>query len=170
MSINVKDKIKNGFADYNDSSTSITPVTLLANTWTDIPNNGLGSFTNLSSLPFGVNELMDTTTGYIDPTQLIIGDTILIRNDYTITPKVNNSLLKIRYELGTGAGLYYLETIVGRLDSGSGVGYRKALKPDLIYMGDSNTKDNYIKIQVNLENDGTLVNAGSVVQVIKGGL
>ena len=78
--------------------------------------------------------------------------------------------MKIRYELGTGAGLYHLETTVGRLDSGSGVGYRKALKPDLIYMGDSNTKDNYIKIQVNLENDGTLVNAGSVIQVIKGGV
>ncbi len=170
MSINVKDKIKNGFADYNDSSTSTTPVTLLANTWTDIPNDGLGSFTNLKSLPFGVNQLMDTSTGYIDPTQLFIGDTIFIRNDYTITPSVNNSLLKFRYELGTGAGIYQLETIKGRLDSGSGVGYRLALKPDLIYMGDSNTKDNYIKIQVNLENDGTLENAGTVIQVIKGGI
>ena len=160
----------NGFADYNDAVTTVTPIILTANTWTDIPNDGLGSFTNLNSLPFGVNQLMDTTTGYIDPTELYISDTILIRNDYTITPKVNNSLLKIRYELGTGSGLYYLETIVGRLDSGSGVGYRKALKPDLIYMGDSNTKDNYIKIQVNLENDGILVNAGSVIQLIKGGL
>jgi len=170
MSINVKDKIKNGFADYNDSSTSTTPVTLLANTWTDIPNNGLGSFTNLSSLPFGVNQLMDNSTGYIDPKQLFIGDTIFIRNDYTITPSVNNSLLKFRYELGTGTGVYQLETIKGRLDSGSGVGYRLALKPDLIYMGDSNTKDNYIKIQVNLENEGTLVNAGTVIQVVKGGI
>ena len=160
----------NGFADYNDALTTVTPIVLTANTWTDITNDGLGSFTNLNSLPFGVTQLMDTTTGYIDPTELYISDTILIRNDYTITPKVNNSLLKIRYELGTGAGLYHLETTVGRLDSGSGVGYRKALKPDLIYMGDSNTKDNYIKIQVNLENDGTLVNAGSVIQLIKGGL
>jgi hypothetical protein len=170
MSINVKDKIKNGFADYNDSSTSTTPVTLLANTWTDIPNDGLGAFTNLKSLPFGINQLMDNSTGYIDPTQLFIGDTIFVRNDYTITPSVNNSLLKFRYELGTGAGIYQLETIKGRLDSGSGVGYRLALKPDLIYMGDSNTKDNYIKIQVNLENDGTLVNAGTVIQVVKGGV
>jgi len=170
MSINVKDKIKNGFADYNDSYTSTTPVTLLANTWTDIPNDGLGAFTNLKNLPFGINQLMDNSTGYIDPKQLFIGDTIFIRNDYTITPSVNNSLLKFRYELGTGAGIYQLETIKGRLDSGSGIGYRLALKPDLIYMGDSNTKDNYIKIQVNLENDGTLENAGTVIQVVKGGV
>ena len=35
-----------GFIDYNDSSTSSTPVILLANTWTEIPNDGLGAFTN----------------------------------------------------------------------------------------------------------------------------
>jgi hypothetical protein len=170
MSINVKDKRKNGFADYNDTSTTTTPLVLSAGVWTTIPNDGLGAFTNLTNIPFGITQLMDVTTGYIDPTQLYIGDTILIRNDYTITPSVNNSLLKIRYELGTGAGLYQLETTVGRLDSGSGIGYRLALKPDLIYMGDSNTKDNYIKIQVNLENNGTLINAGSAIQVVKGGL
>ncbi|NRA81853.1 MAG: hypothetical protein HRU18_26955 [Pseudoalteromonas sp.] len=157
-----------GFADYNDSATSSTPIALLSNNWTTITNDGLGAFSNLNSLPFGVTTLMDTSTGYIDPRQLNIGDSILIRNDFTVTPKVNNSLLKLRYELGTGLGLYQLETIVGRLDSGSGVGYRFALKPDFIYMGDSNTRDNYIKIQVSLENDGTLVNAGSVIQVIKG--
>jgi len=158
----------NGFADYNDSATSSTPIVIPANTWTTITNDGLGAFTNLDSLPFGVTSLIDTSTGYIDPTELDIGDSIIIRNDYTITPSVNNSLLKFRYELGTGGGLYQLETIVSRLDIGSGVGYRLALKPDFIYIGDSNTNDNYIKIQVNLENAGTLVNAGTVIQVIKG--
>ena len=29
----------NGFIDYNDTT---GPVTIIANTWTDIPNNGLG--------------------------------------------------------------------------------------------------------------------------------
>jgi hypothetical protein len=158
----------NGFADYNDTATSSTPIVIPANTWTTITNDGLGAFTNLDSLPFDVTSLMDTSTGFIDPTELDIGDSIVIRNDYTITPSVNNSLLKFRYELGTGGGLYQLETIVSRLDSGSGVGYRLALKPDFIYIGDSNTNDNYIKIQVNLENAGTLVNAGTVIQVVKG--
>ena len=40
----------NGFADYNDAVTTVTPIILTANTWTDIPNDGLGSFTNLNSL------------------------------------------------------------------------------------------------------------------------
>ena len=158
----------NGFADYNDTATSGTPIIVPANTWTTITNDGLGAFTNLDSLPFGVTSLMDTSTGYIDPTELEIGDSLVIRNDYTITPSINNSLLEFRYELGTGGGLYQLESIIKRLDSGSGIGYRLALKPDFIYMGDLNTRDNFIKIQVKLTNAATLVNAGTVIQVIKG--
>jgi hypothetical protein len=60
-----------------------------------------------------------------------------------------------------------LETVVGRLDDGSGKAYRYALKPDLIYMGDENTRDNPISMQVRLSTDGSLSNAGSVIQVIK---
>ena len=34
-------------------------------------------------------------------------------------------------------------------------------------MGDLNTRDNPIKIQVKLSTNGTLLNAGSVIQLIK---
>lgn len=153
-----------GFMDYNDTTGSIS---LTANTWTDIPNNGLGAFTNKTYKPDGVTELMDVATGYIDPTELNLGEAILIRNDYTINPNTNNALLQFRYELGTGAGTYTLEKNVGRLDSGSGQDYRFSLEPDLIYMGDTNTRDNSIKLQVKLSSNGTLTNAGSVIQLIK---
>jgi len=157
----------NGFIDYNDTSTSTTPVTLLANTWTAIPNDGLGAFTNKVYSPSGVTELMDTSTGKLDTTELALGSTILIRNDFTVNPNTNNTLLEFRYTLGAGAASYTLEKIVGRLDSGSGINYRKSLEPDLIYMGDLNTRDNPIGLEVRLSAGGTLVNAGSVIQVIK---
>ena len=156
-----------GFIDYNDSATSTTPITLVSDTWTEIPNDGLGAFTNKTYLPEGVTELMDTLTGYLDVTELSLGDSLLLRNDYSITPNTNNSLLRFRYSLGTGAGVYTLEKIVGRLDSGSGISYRNSLVTDLIYMGDLNTKDNPIKLEVNLSTNGTLVNSGSAIQVIK---
>ena len=35
-----------GFIDYNDTSTGTTPVALVADTWTTIPNDGLGAFSN----------------------------------------------------------------------------------------------------------------------------
>lgn len=153
-----------GFIDYNDTTGTIS---LTANTWTDIPNNGLGAFTNKTYAPFGVTELMDVATGYIDTTELDLGNTILIRNDYTIVPNTNNALLEFRYSLGAGLGVYTLEKIKGRLDSGSGKNYRFSLEPDLIYMGDTNTRDNPIKLQVRLSANGTLTNAGSVIQLIK---
>ena len=155
---------QNGFIDYNDATGTIS---LTADTWTDIPNDGAGAFSNSLYKPTGVTELLDTTTGYIDVSELDLGDTILIRNDYSVNPNTNNSLLEFRYELGTGLGTYTLEKIVGRLDSGSGQNYRFSLEPDLIYMGDTNTRDNDIKLQVKLSTDGTLTNAGSVIQVIK---
>jgi len=155
---------QNGFIDYNDTTGTIS---ITANTWTTIPNNGLGAFTNKNYPPTGVTELMDTSTGAIDTTELVLGDTIIIRNDFKINPNTNNALLEFRYQLGTGAGLYTLETIIGRLDSGSGQDYRFSLKPDLIYMGDENTRLNPIALQVRLSTDGTLLNAGTVIQVIK---
>ncbi len=157
-----------GFIDYNDASTSSSPVSLVANTWTTIPNDGLGAFSNDNYAPDGITSLMDTSTGSIDPTQLSLGDTILIRNDYTVIPNTNNTLLEFRYNLGVGAGNYQLEKIVARLDSGSGIQYRNSLVTDLIYMGDTNTRDNPIILEVRLSAAGTLINAGSVIQVIRG--
>ena len=157
-----------GFIDYNDTSTSTTPITLVADTWTTIPNDGLGAFSNNSYKPNGnVTELMDTSTGAIDPTGLQLGDTILIRNDFTVNPNTNNASLEFRYQLGTGGGAYTLGKRLGRLDEGSGTDYRFSLSPDLIYMGDTNTRDNPITLQVKLTSGGTLVNAGTVIQVIR---
>ena len=157
----------NGIADYNDTSTSASPIALVANTWTTIPNDGQGSFTNLAYLPDGVTTLMDTSTGAFDFSQLSLGDNCFIRNDFTINPNINNSLLSLRYELGSGGGVYTLETIMGRLDSGSNQDYRFSLTPQMIYMGDTNTKDSPIKLQVKLSTNGTLVNAGTSIGVVR---
>ncbi len=155
---------ESGFIDYNDTTGAFS---ILADTWNDLPNNGLGAFTNKNYPPIGVTELMDTSTGYIDPTELTLGDTILVRNDYTVNPNTNNALLRFRYYLGNGGGSYTLEKIIGRLDSGSGQDYRFSLSPDLIYMGDTNTKDNPIKLQVYCTSNATVTNAGTVITVVK---
>ena len=156
-----------GFIDYNDALTASSPIALLADTWTTITNNGLGAFTNKTYKPDGVSELMDVSTGSIDATELSLGDSILIRNDFTITPNTNNASLEFRYQLGGVGNEYTLDKRLGRLDEGSGVGYRFSLNPDLIYMGDSNTKENPISLQVKLSASGSAVNAGSVIQVIR---
>ena len=154
----------NGFADYNDTTGD---VSITADTWTALPNNGAGAFTNLTYLPNGVTSLMDTATGKIDVTQLNLGDTILIRTDFTVTPQTNNSAVDFRYTLGSGAGSYVLEHQLGRLDRGAGEDYRFALRADLIYMGDTNTRDNPIGLEVKCSGDAIMNNAGAVIQVVK---
>ena len=156
-----------GFIDYNDTSTTITPLVLSSDVWTTIPNNGAGAFTNYTYKPSGITELMNVATGAIDPTELVLGDNLLIRNDFTVTPGTNNTLLELRYSLGGGGGTYTLEKTMGRLDSGSGNPYRFSLDVHEVYIGDLNTKDNPIVLQVKLSASGTLVNAGTVIQVIK---
>jgi len=154
----------NGFIDYNDTTGSFS---ITSNTWIDVPNNGLGSFTNKNYPPNGVTELIDVSTGYLDVSELDLGDQIFIRNDYTINPNTNNALVKFRYELGNSNEIYTLEKTIGRLDSGSGKDYRFSLMPDLIYMGDLNTKDNPIKIQIYCTSNAIFTNSGSVITVVK---
>lgn len=159
-------KDTHGFVDYNDSSTSSVPVTLLDDTWTDVPNDGLGAFSN-NKLPVGISSMLDPSTGAILINELPIGSSILIRMDYTVTPTTNNAALSFRYRLGAGLGEYYLETAVNRLDEGSGIGYRQALITHYIYVGDPNTKDNPVQPQIKLTGGGTMVNAGMVIEVRK---
>lgn len=153
--------------DYNDNSTSGSPVTLAANTWTDIPNDGAGAFTNLSFLPAGVTQLLDTNTGYLDLSELALGDSVIIRNDFVVTPNVNRANLNFRYQLGSGAGVYTLDYFVGRLDSGAGNTYRYNLYTHLIYLGDDNTRLNPIKLQLNLSRNGSFTNNGTAIQILK---
>ena len=156
-----------GFIDYNDTSTTTTPLVLTGGVWTTLPNDGLGAFSNDTYKPPSVTELMNVTNGNIDATELVLGDNLLIRNDFTVTPATNNTLLEFRYSLGTGVQSYTLEKNMSRLDSGSGIPYRFSLDVHKIYIGDLNTRDNPIILQAKLSANGTLVNAGTVITVIK---
>ena len=147
---------KNGWMDYNNSGGSIS---ISADTWTDLPNDGLGAFTNKAYKPAGVSEVVDTSTGYLDFSDLPLGSEIILRNDVTVNPNTNNALFQLRYVLGTGAGEYYLNFLSERLDSGSGIDYQRVV-PFPIYMGDSNTQGNAGKLQAKLSTPGTINNAG----------
>ena len=150
-----------GFMDYNDTTGD---VTLTSDTWTDVPNNGLGAFTNKTYKPTLISEVLDGSTGYLDFSELSLGSQLLIRNDFTVTPNTNNSLLEVRYVLGQGAGEYALKFWSERLDSGSGIGYQRVVSFP-IYMGDTNTQGGVGKLQVKLSTNGTINNAGSYIKI-----
>jgi hypothetical protein len=150
-----------GFIDYNDSSGDLS---LAADTWTDIPNNGSGSFTNKNYKPATVSEVLDVSTGYLDFSDLTLGSQLLIRNDFTVTPNTNNSLLEVRYLLGQGESEYALKFWSERLDSGSGIAYQRVTSFP-IYMGDTNTQGGLGKLQVKLSSTGKINNSGSYIKI-----
>jgi hypothetical protein len=156
-----------GFVDYNDSATATTPVTLIKDVWTDVPNDKLGAFTNTAYLPSDTTNLMDGSTGYLDFSELTLGSDILIRIDFIVTPNTNNALIESRYVLGQGAGEYSLPIRSRRLDSGSGIGYSSEKGAFYIYMGDTNTLGGVGKLQVKLSTGGELVNNGVAIKIYR---
>jgi len=154
-----------GFIDYNDVSTNVSPILLPTDTWTTITNDGAGAFTNKVYGPDGVAELMNSA-GEFDFSGLPLGSAILVRNDYTVIPAVNNTILDARYLLGTGVGEYALSSTVATLSHGSGLEYQFALNTSFLYMGDTNTRDNLGRFQLRTSYDATVTNAGSVIYVL----
>ena len=151
-----------GWIDYNDTSAA---VSLTADTWTDIPNNGAGAFSNRSPLPLagGITDLVDTNTGYLDFSNFKIGDYVLIRHDFFVTPSTNNSTLQFRYFVGQTGQEYPLNLSIPRLDRGSGIPYQE-VGLFYIYIGDENTRLGGARLQVNLSTSGSLNNNGMVIQ------
>lgn len=155
-----------GLADYNDTSTASSPLALVADTWTTLPNDGLGAFSQ-ENLPNGVTTLLDDATGSLDISELTQYSDVFVRPDFTVTPDSNNADLEFRFLLGTGAGEYTLPTSFGRLDLGAGIPYRRGTNALYIYAGDSNTIDNPIFLQVKLSASGSVVNSGMALKVYK---
>jgi len=157
-----------GFIDYNDVATGVTSITLPDGVWVQLTNDGLGPFSNSTYSPYGICELMSLPGGELDVRELSLGDAIWIRHDYEVVPSVDRASLQIRYLLGDGAEAYTLEKTVAALSRGAGVPYRQTAETDFIYVGDENTQQNPITVQVKLTGAvGTCRNYGSVIEVIK---
>lgn len=157
---------KDGFADYNNTLSS---QTLTANVETEILNNGEGFFTNLDYLPSGVTNLLDTTTGYLNLSELELGDAIVVRKDLSFTPNSNGAKVKIIFEFGIGTGNeYIIEKDLPRLDSGGSISYRLIESEDF-YIGNLLTKDNPVKMKIVSSVGGILTNNGVSIMVNKRG-
>jgi len=150
-----------GYADYQHADGT---TDMLTDTWTDVPNNQLGDYTTEEFLPKGITSLMDPATGYLDFSQLSLGDWIHVRNDFTVVPDSSNAHVEARYEFGSGAGVFYLY-ILDSIGRGAAAPVQ-SLKGDIrITMSFPSTLNNPGKLQVKCDVGGTLTVQGSNVGV-----
>ena len=156
--------LRQGFADYNDAATTLTPISLTADTWTRLTNDEQGAYTNTGYMPLGVSRLFDEDG--IDVSELSLGDSIIIRYDFTVTPAINGAFLEFRLLLGSGAGEYPLQRPIGTLSNGAGYAY-PVTDEILVYMGDLNTRDNPIYLEIKCSEAATVTNAGLAIVVVR---
>lgn len=150
-----------GFADYQHQDGS---TTLNVDEWTDVPNNQLGQYTTTEFLPPGITQLMDPATGWLDFTELHIGDQVHIRNDFIVTPDAGTAFISARYALGSGAGTFFLN-IWDTANRGSAIAVPNMKGDVRITMSFPETILGPGKLQVKCSTGGTLVNEGSNVGV-----
>lgn len=85
-----------GFAYYVDTATSVTPISLTADTWTDLTNNKAGSNTH-SNLPSYISgDLWNSAANKIDTSKVGANKIILVRNDFDVTAGAANTRLDAR--------------------------------------------------------------------------
>lgn len=149
-----------GFVDYNHGGAAQTTV---ADTYLALTNDGTGAATNTTHLPSGVTSML--AANQVVVSQLKLGDWFVIRATFDVTPVTNNQSVDIRYTLGTGGSTYTIGGFAGQLRQGAGV-LESFSKTDFIYIGDANTKDNPIGIEVRTSGPASVQNRGFSIGVI----
>jgi len=164
-----KQPIRVGVYDYNDATTSGSPIALTtAGTWYYLTNDGAGAYTNKTYALTGVPDIFDTSTGAFDFSLLDLGDTVDIRVDVTVTTSGTGHAIDLSIEAGIGGTSYSIPFSSQQYYKSSGA--HQIAVFNSIYIGDANTKGNPAKLRMKSDSTGdTVVVNGWYVRVIKKG-
>lgn len=157
------DQARIGIMDYNDSATAGTPIAIPGtSTFTDIPNDGLGAFTNKTYKVSGVSELWDAGTGLFDWTDLSLGDQVNIRFDATVTTTTANQNVVVQLLMAVGSGGSYGILFIDTTFKSAGT--YPLNRFNMVYMGDTTTLNNGAKFQIKSDASATIVVNGWAIQ------
>ena len=88
---------KGGWADYADATTSVTPINLTQNVWTDLTNDKAGADTITTyKPPFVTGDLWNSASNSVNFSEIGVGRIVIIRNDFDITAGASNTRLDAR--------------------------------------------------------------------------
>lgn len=144
--------VKNyGFFDYNDLSTATTPISITGGAgFTYLTNDELGSFTNKTYPPTGVTDVWDASNNRFDFGELILGSEMRYRIDLEYTTLSANQEVELAIELAIGGTPYTLNV---SSDYYKTAGTHQLTIYNSVYMGDTNTLNNYAKFKVQSANN-----------------
>lgn len=96
-----------GFVDYNDAATGVTPISVLANTWTKLTNDKLGPNTKIDALPSGVTSVWNSITNQFVFNELPINTTMDGRFDFQITTTAANQVVDLSAFVAIGSPIAF---------------------------------------------------------------
>lgn len=132
------DAHKIGFLDYADLATQTIPISVTGGTGdVNVPNDGLGSYTNILYPPDGVTKVWDTTNNVFDWSELSLGDMVDIRLNLQVTTLSLNTEINVDLHLGSGGSAYSIPFITS--SNFKTVGTYELIRYNSIYMGNLDT-------------------------------
>ena len=139
-----------GFAFYEDTATSATPINLTQDVWTDLTNNKAGSGTLTTYKPsYVTGDLWDTATNTIDLGEIPVGKVVLVRNDYDITTGSANTRMDSRlYFPDTAKSVEFAHDLISA--SSTEVRYSRTTQ----FFVTASIKTTGVKIQVKVDKGG----------------
>ena len=142
-----------GFEYVSDKNLENNPISLPADTWTKVTNDGTSGSTKRQHLPEGVERIYDVDTDRIKLDQLPTNGWLIFRFGVKVIPNVDNVTLKARiaYTLPDGYQ-FYLVAPGALLNDGAGIEYEEQFTLTF-YVGDQDSKDGYGELEVRA--DGT---------------
>lgn len=139
-----------GFAYYEDTATTATPINLIADTYTDLTNDKAGSGTLTTYKPsYVTGDLWDSATNTIDLGELTEGKVVLVRIEYDITTGSANTRMDSRlFFPDTNKSLEFSHDTISSSDTE--VRYSRTTQ---FYVTDT-IKTTGVKIQVKVDKSG----------------
>ena len=162
------DAFSGGWADYNDTATTGSPIAVTA-VPTALTNNGLGIYTNTSYLPIsgnGITQLWDTSLSGFDFTALGVGDMLDIRMDISVVIASTNTVVDVNLLMGTG-GSVVVPFISDQNYKATGT--FEVIRYMGIYIGSTDVRDTLAQLKIEADKNCTCIVHGWYIKAIRRG-
>lgn len=135
-----------GWYSYQDTASSVTPITVPANTDTVLPNNALGTSTTTTYAVTGISTVWNSTTNRFDFTGLAPGDMVNVRVTISVTTTAPNQNVDVRFNGAIGGSPPF--TLVFASIQFKTVGTHSIAADVVVAMYNTNTTNNPASISV----------------------
>lgn len=155
---------RNGWADYQDTATTTTPISVSPSTWTKLTNNKLGANTQ-SALPSGVTNLWNAVSNQLVLTEIPLKSTLEARIEIAVTTTAANQVVRLRTRLAIGTIIEFsLESTQNQFKT---AGAQNIVQSGSFYIGSDNVRLNPGEFQIWSDASATVVVNGWYIRVSK---